>query len=67
MKDCDFCIKLKHLRERAGLTQAQLARKSDLPPTVISFYETGERAPGLENLKAIIRGLGCSADELLNT
>jgi transcriptional regulator with XRE-family HTH domain len=67
MKDREFCKKLKQLRERAGLTQAQLGNKAELPAAVICFYEIGERAPGLANLKAIIKGLGCSADELLNT
>lgn len=65
MKDHDFCNRLKSLRARASYTQDELGRKSDIPPAVISFYETGERAPGLAAIKALCAGLGCTATELL--
>lgn len=65
MKDYEFCKRLRQLRERAGMTQAELERRSELPAMLISQYETGARAPRLANIKALIRGLGCSADELL--
>lgn len=65
MKDYEFCKRLRQLRERAGMTQAELEKRSEFPAMLISHYETGTRAPGLANIKALIRGLGCSADELL--
>lgn len=67
MKDAEFCRRLRLLRERAGLTQAELEKRSELPSILVSHYETGIRAPGLVNIKALIRGLGCTADELLGT
>ena len=65
MKDAEFCRRLRLLRERGGLTQAELEKRAGLPALLVSQYETGSRAPGLANIKALIRGLNCTADELL--
>lgn len=65
MKDNEFCRRLRLLRERVALTQAELERRAELPSLLVSQYETGSRTPGLANIKALIRGLNCSADELL--
>lgn len=65
MKDYEFCKHLKALREKAGMTQNELEKASDLPTCVVSFYENGTRQPGLNNIKALCRGLKCSASELL--
>lgn len=65
MKDRDFCKRLIKLREEKGLTQAQLEVRAGLPATLISHYEKGERAPGLTNIKALCKGLSCTASELL--
>ena len=65
MKDRDFCKNLIEIRTSRGMTQTQLERNADLPATLISHYENGERQPGLENIKALCRGLGCTATELL--
>tara|TARA_R110000782_G_C14819221_1_gene413851 strand:+ start:7262 stop:7720 length:459 start_codon:yes stop_codon:yes gene_type:complete len=65
MRDREFCKRLVEIRAAKGLTQAQLESKAGLPATLISHYEKGERAPGLENIKALCRGLGCTATELL--
>lgn len=63
--DHDFCKRLWSLRNKAGLTQAQLESKSGLPSMVISHYENGTRKPGLDNIKALIKGLGCNASDLI--
>ena len=65
VKDYSFCKRLKSLRENAGLTQVELERKSNLPSVVVSHYERGERQPGLENIKSLCKGLGCTASELI--
>jgi transcriptional regulator with XRE-family HTH domain len=65
MKDLDFCQRLRNARERSGFTQEQLEKKTGIPRGVISFYETGSRSPGLDNIKSLCRGLGCTATELL--
>lgn len=64
--DRDFCKRLKHLRESKGMTQAQLEKVAELPAMLISHYETGTRKPGLDNIKALCRGLKCTASELLD-
>lgn len=61
----EFRDRLKKVRERSGLTQAELERRAELPAMLISQYETGTRKPGLDNLISIIRGLGCTANDLL--
>ena len=64
-KDNDFCNNLKRLRLQYGFTQSELEIKSELPLMVISQYETGSRKPGLDNIKLLCKGLGCTASELL--
>lgn len=65
MKNMQFCQKLIEIRKAKGLTQAQLESRAGLPATLISHYEKGERAPGLENIVALCKGLDCTASELL--
>ena len=36
------------LRKRAGLTQAELALRAGVVPTVLSAYERGRREPGAD-------------------
>lgn len=65
MIDSVFCNNLLRLRKAKELTQGQLESKSELPAMLISHYETGTRKPGLDNIKSLCRGLGCSATDLL--
>ena len=64
-KDADFCKRLRLIRTARGLTQSDLEVKSGLPAMVLSHYENGTRAPGLANIKALCKGLGCTATDLL--
>ena len=59
-----FGQKMRLCRERLGLTQAQLAAKSGLEPSAVSFFETGVRLPSLENLLVVADALGESLDTL---
>ena len=59
-------MRLKHLRERALLTQEALARRLGVTPMTVWRWENGERNPSLDVLKNIARILECSVDELLN-
>lgn len=43
---------LRYVRERRGLTQAQLARLCGLPRTTVGELETGESNPTLNVLRA---------------
>jgi transcriptional regulator with XRE-family HTH domain len=56
---------LKKERERIGLTQEELANKANLHRTYIGFVERGERAPNVESLIKLSKGLGLKAHELL--
>ena len=49
---------LRQLRERAGLTQVELAQRLGIPVTVVSAYECGRRQPSLETAGRLIDALG---------
>ncbi len=65
MKDRDFCKRLWQIRAQKQMTQVELERRSGLPAGLITHYESGTRSPGLQNIKALCAGLGCTATELL--
>lgn len=41
-------------REKAGLSQAELARRAGIPASVLSAYERGRRQPGADTLISIL-------------
>lgn len=49
---------LRVVRRRAGLTQAELARRSGTSQPVISAYEHGRRDPTYGTLRRMIRAAG---------
>ena len=55
---------LKEVRVRAGISQAELARRMGVSPAMISQYETGARSPKMDTLKKIADALGVHASEL---
>lgn len=61
----EFGNRLKHLRTKSGVTQAQLAERLGLTKSVISAYETGLRMPSYEILIQISRIFKVSTDYLL--
>jgi transcriptional regulator with XRE-family HTH domain len=46
---------LREARRRAGLSQAELARRAGKPTSTIGRWERGEVRPSLETLRAVIR------------
>ena len=58
--------KLKKLRLKSGLTQAQLARKLKVSPSSIGMYEQGRREPNNKILSKICRELNATGDYILN-
>lgn len=46
------------LRQQAGLTQADVARRSGLPRTAINAYESGSRVPRFDALSRIAEACG---------
>lgn len=61
----DFGANLKKARERAGITQVQLAERLNVQQMVISRWENGNRTPSAVTFGMICRAMGASADEIL--
>src|SRR4051794_7321081 len=52
-------------REAEGLRQSELAARLSKTPTAISYWESGKRLPGIDDLFAIAEALGRDAAEFL--
>ncbi|MBQ9021920.1 MAG: helix-turn-helix transcriptional regulator [Eggerthellaceae bacterium] len=61
----DIGTKIKELRTKRGLSQEQLAEQLCVSRQAVTKWETGVGMPDVENLVAISRLFGISADELL--
>jgi len=58
--------KIKQLRNKRGLTQDELARKSDLPYTTLTKIENNViTKPTIQIVMKIAKGLGISLDDLM--
>jgi transcriptional regulator with XRE-family HTH domain len=58
--------KIKQLRNKQGLTQDELARKSDLPYTTLTKIEINVIIKTtIQTVMKITKGLGISLDELM--
>jgi transcriptional regulator with XRE-family HTH domain len=55
---------LRALRERAGLTQKQLAKRAASDDTYVSRIEHGALDPGWSTLRRLLRALGASPRQL---
>lgn len=61
---------IAHWREKAGLTQAELAKRCNWSKqSRISNYENGFRTPGIEHCRAIVNALNqagaqCTLDDV---
>jgi transcriptional regulator with XRE-family HTH domain len=61
----DIPLKLRRVRERAGMGQLELARTAKLTQGQISHYESGRALPGLESLARICAALGVTVADFL--
>lgn len=52
-----FITNLKFFRKKANLSQAELARRSNLSPGTVGDYETGRRKPSLDTVQKISEAL----------
>jgi len=59
--------RLRQRRERNGLTQEELAKRTGLTQEMISNLERGKHQPRLDTLEKYARGLGLSVQALLGT
>lgn len=57
--------RVKQLRLRSGMSQAELAVNAGFSPSYISLIETGQRVPGGDTLKQLARSLRATPAELL--
>lgn len=60
---------MKSIREKAGMTQAELAEAVGLTQGAIAHYEGGRRKPGLDECRRIVdalnkHGLSVTLDDL---
>lgn len=60
-------INLKYLREKAKLTQAEVAQGVGKTPSLITMWENGSRQPRADMLPKLARVLGCTIDDLFDT
>jgi transcriptional regulator with XRE-family HTH domain len=60
-----FSRNVRVARERAHLTQADMAESMDMSETVYSRYERAQTWPSTGSLRRLCAVLGCSADVLL--
>lgn len=56
--------RIKHFREKQGMTQKQLGEKCGIDAANIRKYESGKQNPKLDTLKKIAKGLGVHAWDL---
>ncbi len=57
--------KIKQLREQAGLSQAQLAKRLDVTRSSVNAWEMGLSAPTTQYIVALARMFHVSADYIL--
>lgn len=58
--------KIKQLRNKQGLTQDELARKSDLPYTTLTKIESNViTKPTIQTVMKIAKGLNITIDDLI--
>ena len=62
---CAIGARIKAAREKAGMTQEDLAAALEMSPTHISVIERGVKSPKLETLVNIANVLKVSSDMLL--
>lgn len=57
--------RIKELREKAGITQAELARKFKLSRSSVNYWELGVTVPSTEKVIELAKFFNVSADYIL--
>ena len=60
-----IAAKIREERERAGLTQEELAAKAKVNPVTISVWENGRRVPKIASLEKLAAALNVSVNNLI--
>ncbi len=58
-------MNIKKAREKAGLTQQDLANELGVGQSTVAMWETQNSLPRTDKLPALAKILGCTIDELL--
>lgn len=61
-----FGQRLKHIRKKEGMTQAELAEMSDVCVDFISLVERGINAPSFDTIERLSASLNVTAQDLFN-
>jgi transcriptional regulator with XRE-family HTH domain len=56
---------IKHYRERAGMTQEDLAQRLDITNSAVSLIESDKRGVSIDKAKKLSAILGVTLDELV--
>ena len=62
----DIGGKIKRIRKSKGMSQSELAKKSGVAQSTLSYLEKGSKHPQFDTLSAICKALGVSVLELLS-
>jgi transcriptional regulator with XRE-family HTH domain len=60
-----FKTRLVEARSLRGISQVDLSRKTGIPQSSFSQFETGARKPSFDNLRTIAKALDVSTDYLM--
>ena len=58
-------MNIKKAREKAGLTQQDLANELGVGQSTVAMWETQKSLPRTDKLPALAKILGCTIDDLL--
>lgn len=59
-------MNIKKAREKAGLTQQDLANELGVGQSTVAMWETQNSLPRTDKLPALAKILGCTIDDLLD-
>jgi transcriptional regulator with XRE-family HTH domain len=62
----DIGGKVKSIRQSKAMTQSELAKRSGVAQSTLSYIEKGDKHPRFKTLSAICKGLNVSVFELLS-
>ncbi len=60
-----FPSRLRGIREKRALNQAELAKRAGLQASAVSHFETGTRKPSFDNLRRLADALDVTMDYLI--
>ncbi len=58
-------VRLREVRERLFVTQAELSERTGIAEATLSRIENGMQRPRISTVRKIAEGLGVTADELV--